>query len=249
MESIHTNPFVRGFDRLHISRAVEIELEGPPPGQQPVIDDGFHPVEDDVPEVYTSVETLDPTQENLKDEEILGRPTKYLRGYAHVRTNSTEGAGKVISIRYRVIGVRGDAEVRLAETLFAEQARTIIHLLEYTGGFVRAFEINAAHLPIETFRNLEALAGIEGGLFEIARLRNSEAKVLRLKNTPWEDFGLSFGSIFHGVDVLRAFHRLKGLPESLIEVMHLAGRAGVQSIVFDTTAPVLAGLKLYEDWP
>jgi len=248
MESIHTNPFVRGFERFYIHRAVEIELEGPPPGEQPVIDDGFHPVEDDAPEVYTSVETLDPSQEYLEDEEILGHPTKYLRGYAHVSTDSTEGLGKVISIRYRVIGIRGDAEVRLAETLFAEQAKTIIHLLEYTGGFVRAFEINAAHLPIKIFRNLGALTGFSGGLFEITRFCNTDSKVLRLLNTPWDDSSLIRGFRFQGIDDLRRFHRRMGLPESLIELMHLAGRAGVQSIVFSTDAPVLAGLKLYEDW-
>jgi len=247
MESIHTNPFVRGFERFYIHRAVEIELEGPPPGEQPVIDDGFHPVEDDAPEVYTSVETLDPSQEYLKDEEILGRPTKYLRGYARVRTDSTEGLGKVISIRYRIIGIRGDAEVRLAETLFAEQARTIIHLLEYTGGFVRAFEINAAHLPIDTFRNLEALADAEGDLFEVTRFARSDTKVVRLFGTPWDDSTLRH-TRYEDDDGLRKAHRRAGVPESLIELMHLAGRAGVQSIVFSTDAPVLAGLKLYEDW-
>ena len=39
----------------------------------------------------------------------------------------------------------------------------------------------------------------------------------------------------------------KGVPESLVEVLHLAAFADVRMLVFDADAPVLDGLTLYDD--
>src|SRR5690606_41123000 len=46
---------------------------------------------------------------------------------------------------------------------------------------------------------------------------------------------------------LRQEHRAKGMPESLVEVLHLAALADVRRLVFDADAPVLDGLTLYDD--
>jgi hypothetical protein len=46
---------------------------------------------------------------------------------------------------------------------------------------------------------------------------------------------------------LRQEHRAKGMPESLVEVLHLAALADVRMLVFDADAPVLDGLPLYDD--
>ena len=46
---------------------------------------------------------------------------------------------------------------------------------------------------------------------------------------------------------LRQEHRAKGVPESLVEVLHLAALADVRMLVFDADAPVLDGLTLYDD--
>ena len=42
-------------------------------------------------------------------------------------------------------------------------------------------------------------------------------------------------------------HRKKGMPESLMHVLHLAALADVRMLVFDADAQVLDGLPIYDD--
>lgn len=46
---------------------------------------------------------------------------------------------------------------------------------------------------------------------------------------------------------LRPEHQKKGLPESLVEVLHLAARADVRMLVFNADAPIRDGLALCEE--
>jgi len=46
---------------------------------------------------------------------------------------------------------------------------------------------------------------------------------------------------------LRQEHRAKGVPESLVEVLHLAALADVRLLVFDADAPILQALTVYGD--
>ena len=45
---------------------------------------------------------------------------------------------------------------------------------------------------------------------------------------------------------LREEHHKKGMPECLVEVLHLAAQVDVRMLVFDADAPILEGLTLYD---
>ena len=64
--------------------------------------------------------------------------------------------------------------------------------------------------------------------------------------TPWTDANLQY---VEGItaEQLRREHQDKGMPESLLEVLHLAALADVRVLIFDADAPVLDGLPLYEE--
>lgn len=69
---------------------------------------------------------------------------------------------------------------------------------------------------------------------------------MKLIATPWTDANVQQ---VEGItaEELRQEHRAKGMPESLVEVLHLAALADVRMLVFDAGAPVLDGLTLYDD--
>ena len=74
----------------------------------------------------------------------------------------------------------------------------------------------------------------------------SPAIGVKLIATPWTDANLQH---VEGItaEELRQEHRAKGVPESFVEVLHLAALADVRMLVFDADAPVLDGLTLYDD--
>jgi len=78
------------------------------------------------------------------------------------------------------------------------------------------------------------------------RIPYSPAVGVKLIATPWTDANLQH---VEGItdEELRQEHRAKGMPESLVEVLHLAALADVRMLVFDADAPVLDGLTLYDD--
>lgn len=69
---------------------------------------------------------------------------------------------------------------------------------------------------------------------------------MKLIATPWTDDNLQQ---LEGIIAasLREEHRRKGMPECLVEVLHLAALAEVRMLVFDADAPILEGLALYEN--
>lgn len=118
-----------------------------------------------------------------------------------------------------------------------------------TGFYSRCWEISSAHLTAEADRFLAELADIatpSGFLFVAFRIPYSPAIGVKLIATPWTDANLQ---LVEGItaEQLRQEHRVKGMPESLVEVLHLAALADVRMLVFDADAKVLDGLPLYAD--
>ena len=78
---------------------------------------------------------------------------------------------------------------------------------------------------------------------------NKKGRTSGLKTTNFaskDQYALMYSSRF-SAEQLRQEHRAKGMPESLVEVLHLAALADVRMLVFDADAPVLDGLPLYDD--
>ena len=69
---------------------------------------------------------------------------------------------------------------------------------------------------------------------------------MKLIATPWTDDNLH---AIEGITAERLMreHRKKGMPESLVHVLHLAALADVRILVFDADAPVLDGLTIYDE--
>lgn len=80
-------------------------------------------------------------------------------------------------------------------------------------------------------------------MFVAFRIPYSPAIGVKLIATPWTDANLQR---VEGItaEQLRQEHRTKGMPESLVEVLHLAALADVRMLVFDADANVLEGLRL-----
>ena len=83
-------------------------------------------------------------------------------------------------------------------------------------------------------------------LFIAFRIPYSPAIGLKLIATPWTDENLR---AVEGITAKRLMqeHRKKGMPESLVHVLHLAALADVRMLVFDADAQVLDGLPIYDD--
>jgi hypothetical protein len=109
--------------------------------------------------------------------------------------------------------------------------------------------ISTAHITEDANRYLEELADIAtptGFLFVAFRIPCSPALGVKLIATPWTDANLEY---VEGISAeqLRQEHLSKGVPESLVEVLHLAALADVRMLVFDADAPELDGLKLCDE--
>ena len=156
-------------------------------------------------------------------------------------------------VRTVVYAVSGDdfgQPVHVGDTYSEEAAREVVRRLSFeTGFYSRCWEISSAHLTPAAGRFLAELADIatpSGFLFVAFRIPYSPAIGVKLIATPWTDANLQ---LIEGItaEQLRQEHRNKGMPESLVEVLHLAAVADVRMLVFDADAPILEGLTLYGD--
>ena len=127
---------------------------------------------------------------------------------------------------YAVMAEEAGQPLHVGDTYSEEAAREVVRRLRFeTGFYSRAWEISSAHITEEAGRFLAELADIA---------------------TPWTDANVQQ---VEGItaEELRQEHRAKGMPEPLVEVLHLAALADVRMLVFDADAPVLDGLTLYDD--
>lgn len=140
--------------------------------------------------------------------------------------------------------------LHVGDTYSEDAAREVVRRLRFeTGFFSRAWEISAAHITEDAGRYLAELADIAtptGFLFVAFRIPYSPAIGMKLIATPWTDDNLQKVDDTTA-DRLREEHRKKGIPESLVDVLHLAALADVRILLFDADAPVLDGLTVYEE--
>ncbi|MDO9596234.1 MAG: ABC transporter substrate-binding protein [Azoarcus sp.] len=233
-----SNPFLRGYQSLRTDRSLCITYE------------------DDCPPVWRP---LHPSQAHLTDDQVARFPCTFSNDFALITEGQdipddleaqcqTEGM-----VRTVVYAVRGDdfgQPVHVGDTYSEEAARAVVRRLSFeTGFYSRCWEISSAHLTAEADRFLAELADIatpSGFLFVAFRIPYSPAIGVKLIATPWTDANLQ---LVEGItaEQLRQEHRVKGMPESLVEVLHLAALADVRMLVFDADAKALDGLSLYAD--
>lgn len=230
-----SNPFLRGYQNLRIERTLCITYE------------------DDCPPVWRP---LHPSQAHLTDDQVVLFPCIFGNDFALI----TEGQdipdnleaqcqidGVVRAAVYAVSGEDSGQPIHIGDTYSEEAAREVVRRLSFeTGFYSRCWEISSAHLTVEAGRFLAELADIatpSGFLFVAFRIPYSPAIGVKLIATPWTDANLQR---VEGItaEQLRQEHRTKGMPESLVEVLHLAALADVRILVFDADASVLDGLPL-----
>jgi len=236
--SPNSNPFLRGYQNLRIDRSLCITYE------------------DDCPPVWRP---LHPSQAHLTDDQVALFPCVFNNDFALITEGQdipedleaqcqTEGVARTVV--YAVSGDDSGRPVHVGDTYSEEAAREVVRRLGFeTGFYSQCWEISSAHLNPEAGRFLAELADIatpSGFLFVAFRIPYSPAIGVKLIATPWTDANLQH---VEGItaEALRQEHGAKGMPESLVDVLHLAALADVRMLVFDADAPVLDGLPLYDD--
>lgn len=230
-----SNPFFRGYRNLRIERTLCITYE------------------DDCPPVWRP---LHPSQAHLTDDQVALFPCIFGNDFALI----TEGHdipddleaqcqtdGVVRTVVYAVSGEDFGQRVHVGDTYSEEAAREVVRRLSFeTGFYSRCWEISSAHLTAEAGRFLADLVDIatpSGFLFVAFRIPYSPAIGVKLMATPWTDANLQLVDDITA-EQLRQEHRAKGMPESLVEVLHLAALADVRILVFDADANALDGLPM-----
>ncbi|AWL00805.1 TPA: ABC transporter substrate-binding protein [Pseudomonas aeruginosa] len=232
------NPFVRGYGGLSVQRLLAISYD------------------DDCPLSYLPLHV---SQSHLPDSQVERHACVFCDDFALI----TEGQnvppeldaqcpshGIARNLVYAVMAEEAGQPLHVGDTYSEEAAREVVRRLRFeTGFYSRAWEISSVHITEEAGRFLAELADIatpSGFLFMAFRIPYSPAVGVKLIATPWTDANLQH---VEGItaEELRQEHRAKGVPESLVEVLHLAALADVRMLVFDADAPVLDGLTLYDD--
>ncbi len=233
------NPFARGYQNLRVVRTLFITYE------------------DDCPPVWRP---LHASQAHLPDDDVERFPCLFSDDFAAITEGQSVTAelenqcpteGIVRAVVYAIEAEDADGRpAHLGDFYSEEAAREAIHRLSFeTGFYSRCWEISSAHITEEAGRYLAELADIatpEGFLFIAFRIPYSPAVGVKLIATPWTDANLQMVESITA-EQLRQGHRKKKMPESLVEVLHLAANADVRMLVFDADAQVLDGLPLYDD--
>ena len=236
--SPNSNPFLRGYQKLRIDRSLCITFE------------------DDCPPVWRS---LHPNQAHLTDDQVALFPCVFNNDFALITEGQVipgdleaqcQSEGVVRTVVYAISGDDFGQPVHVGDTYSEEAAREVVRRLSFeTGFYSRCWEISSAHLTGDAGRFLAELADIATPtlfLFIAFRIPYSPAIGLKLIATPWTDENLR---AVEGITAKRLMqeHRKKGMPESLMQVLHLAALADVRMLVFDADAQVLDGLPIYDD--
>lgn len=237
--SQNDNPFIRGYQNPRIVRTLFITYA------------------DDSPPVWRP---LHPSQTHLPDEDVERFPCLIGKDFAVITEGQEvlddleaqcEAEGIVRAVVYAIAADDFDGQqMHVGDTYSEAHAQEVVQRLKFeTGFYSRCWEISSAHITEEAGRYLAELADIATPtrfLFIAFRIPYSPAIGVKLIATPWTDENLQMvdGTT---AERLRQEHRKKGMPECLVEVLHLAALADVRMLVFDADAPVLDGLPVY-DW-
>jgi hypothetical protein len=234
------NPFVRGYERLHIERLLLITYE------------------DDCPPCYRP---LHDSQTDLSDDEVQLFPSLFNDDFALINEGHSVPedlaehcpcTGLIRQVIYAVIGETLNERHHVGDLYSMEQAQALVQRLNFeTGHYSRAWEISSAHLPDEALYYLESRVGNfasrpTGLLFEPFALSDCNGVGCKLIGTPWSDDNL-LNIEDRPYSSLRQEQLDAGTPAALVEVLYLAALADVRLLIFDPDAAVLAGLTVFDE--
>lgn len=235
-----SNPFVRGYDNLHIERLLQITYANAcPPCCRSIHDSQAH-LPDDALELFPCL---------FNDDFALISEGQFIPDELDERCPST---GLVRQVIYAVTGEMLSERHHVGDLYSLEEAQAMIHRLNFeTGHYSRAWEISTAHLTDGTLRHLQSRVGNfeskpTGLLFEPFALPDCNGVGCKLIGTPWTDDNLIKieGNPYSS---LRQEQLDAGTPEALVNVLYLAALADVRLLIFDPDAAVLDGLAIYDE--
>ncbi|UQS88694.1 ABC transporter substrate-binding protein [Pseudomonas chlororaphis subsp. piscium] len=232
------NPFVRGYQNLRIERTLCISYA------------------DDCPPAFRQ---LHPSQETLSDEDIEQHGCLFCDEFALVTENhAVDEALKeqcssdrtVVNVVYGIIGDQAGESILVGDSYSLQHAQEVLQSLSFeTGFYSRCWEISTVHLDEIGRCYLSHLVDSvtpPDTMFVTFRIPYEPSIGIKLIATPWTDENLLHVEELTG-EQLRQEHHDKGIPSSLLEVLHLAGQADVRMLVFDADAPTLEGLPSFDE--
>jgi hypothetical protein len=233
------NPFVRSYRNFTVRRVLMITYD-----------------DDERPRYLP----LHSSQQHLPDDDVQYFPCTFCDDFALI----TEGQdvpdeldaecsviGSVEAVFYEITADDFGSPVHVGNCYSAESAQRVIERLTFeTGRYSRCWEISAVHLPDYALHYLVALAlaGDDeptGLLFEPIVLPDSNTVGCKLLGTPWtnEHLAETEGT---SAELLRQEQLRAGVPESLVNLLHLAALADTRIFILDDEAKVLEGLRRYD---
>ncbi|WP_338524006.1 ABC transporter substrate-binding protein [Pseudomonas batumici] len=230
------NPFARGFSDLRIQRLLAILYDvdaplchrPPHPSQQDMDDDQFSRRQCLFNDEHALVLTAPTTLEEHDAQ------------YSHI--------GVVVQVIYALFAHYRQPPVLLGDLYSQTVAQLRIKQLAFeTGHYSRCWEISSVHLCDAAYNWLVAQTAHHtptGLLFEVFTLPVSQTLGCKLIDTPWTDANLGDVSDCTAEE-LRQEQLDAGMPESLVNVLHLAAQADVRILIFDPDAAPLEGLVIY----
>ncbi|MDG9757869.1 ABC transporter substrate-binding protein [Pseudomonas chengduensis] len=235
--NIPINPFIRGYQSFHIQRVAVISYD------------------DRYPVTYLPLHC---SQSHLPDEQVTYRRCIFTDSFVLITEGQDiapeldalcGGAGAVQTVLFSIYGDDNGASFHIGDTHSEEAALEIVRRLTFeTGHYSRCWEISTAHVTEDAIRYLWKMADAEtptGLLFVAFHIPGSPAIGVKLITTPWTNVNLLH---IEGItaEQLRQEHLDKGVPASLMDVLHEAADADVRILILDADALTLDGLELYQ---
>ena len=231
-----SNPFIRGYQDLHIRRDLLITN-----------DSNYQPI----------YRQLAADQEDLSDDQLVGHYCVFGDTHALViepeEISEEQDAlyptdGQVRAVVYAVRASENGEELHLGDTESLARARGLLKRIQFeTGFYSRSFEITSAHLPDDEWNELQDLvqhADTQQLMFECFSLPDSDAVGFKLHCTPWTDEHLAYACASSLSDIEAAMDSQGFMPET-IRVLGLAGQADVRILILDPNGCLLEGLPQF----
>lgn len=231
------NPFVRGYRDLSVQQQLAIRTA------------------EDCPVIHR---LLHPSQALLSDEQLLQSACVFSDEHAIVVSDfplvprlkrSCRHEGTVVDVVHAITAIEAGVPVHVGDTYSQVAAHAVVQRLAFeTGHYSRCWEISNAHLCSEALDYLQHLSLSKvptGLLFEVFQLVKSPAIGCKLYSTPWSDQAL-LHTDGRSQQQLRQQHSDAGVPDSLIQILHLAALADTRILIFDPDAATLEDLPLFD---
>lgn len=227
-----TNPFFHGVTKPTINRLLMIRPNG------------------DAPVVYRQISKR---QQSLADHEIVGSACHIYADYAEVigariahASDDSDFSGEVVQVLYSVEGYCGTQIIHLGDYSTADQARQAIDKVASTCETPLCWEISIGHVCEDAAQWLMKKAGaLPDDSLYVDMARMGDVFVIKIIAAPWDDKSLAADGTTAAE--LKQEQKAAGLPDSLVELLHLASQAKVRILILDQDAAILKGLPVY-DW-